>query len=193
MLLAQLTLAETIAAGAVNVLLTALLVGGLASLLVKNYEARAAEWRREADQRHQEVMQARELEYQAREALREIYKQLLVAQRRSRQVSLELSRVGGATNDSGLARDATSAHSDFIDLYHSLNLDASRDMWKDARALRNVLDDMHEAAQAADAKRCEQLYGVARLARQNLERSFRSRLGYEPLQKEQDLGDYKKD
>jgi hypothetical protein len=78
-------------------------------------------------------------------------------------------------------------------LYHALNLDASRDMWKDARALRSILDDMVKVARGGNAERCKELYEVARRGRQNLERSFRSRLGYDPLHDKRDLGPYNKD
>jgi hypothetical protein len=115
-MIAELTLSETLLVGVVNVALTALLVGGLATLLVKNYEARAADQRRRADQEHEAGLQARQLEHQTREALRETYKQLLVAQRRSREASLDLALAGGITKNAVLAKEANAARSEFIDL-----------------------------------------------------------------------------
>ena len=87
---------------------------------------------------------------------------------------------------------AESTHSEFIDLYHRLNLDASEEMWRDARALRHILDDMLDFGREGNAEKCEQLVRFARRARQNLERSFRIRLEHEPLQSRNDLGTYNK-
>ena len=179
MALAELDFAHTVAVGFLNAVFTALLVAGVATFLVKRYEAR-----------HEEHLQTRGLEHQTRAALRETYAQFLVAQRRSRESSVALARAGGASEDHGLDLNAVLAHDQFVDLYHRLNLDASRTMWKDARGLRAVLDDMLSAARAGDAARCEELVEVARAARQNLEGSFRARLEYQPLQARTDLGEY---
>lgn len=193
MILAQLTFFETVAAGTLNVLLTAVFVGGIATLLVKSQEDRAASRRQESEKLHEEGLQARQLEHQTLQALRENYKALLVAQRQAREAALELADAGGSSQDGDLAGAATMAHATFIDLYHSLDLDASRNMWKDARALRHILDDMLAESRGGNRERCEELYSLARLARQNLEQSFRSRLGHERLQNRNDLGDYAKD
>jgi hypothetical protein len=147
--------------------------------------------RQVAEARHEEQLQNHQLEYQSRAALRETYAHLLVAQRRSREASVELARAGTSSSDrQRLEREATAAHSDFIDQYHQLSLDASRDMWKDARGLRAVLDDMLKEARRGNRAACESLIKVARSARQNLERSFRIRLEYDPLQERRDLGEY---
>jgi hypothetical protein len=127
----------------------------------------------------------------AREAARrETVGRLLIAQRRSREASHELARAGGASRDQRLKEEATSAYDEFIDLYHLLNLDASRDMWKEARGLRRVLGAMLQEAQLGNAEKCEALAKVAQKARQNLERSFRMELGHEPLQARRRLGEY---
>jgi hypothetical protein len=160
-MLADLSFWQIVAAGAFQVLLTALLVGGIAAVVVKRYE----------------------LEHQTRGALRETYAQLLVAQRRLREACLDLAREGGAEGSADLQQKATSTLAEFIDAYHRLNLDASRDMWKDARGLRHVLEDMLKHAEKGDLERCEDLKREARHARQNLERSFRIRLSHKPLQK----------
>jgi hypothetical protein len=65
-------------------------------------------------------------------------------------------------------------------------------MWRDLRGLRSVLDDMLEYAQAGAGEECDALVRTAKWARQNLERSFRLRLGNEPLQKRRNLGKYDK-
>src|SRR5439155_1212688 len=125
---------------------------------------------------HERQLQVRQLEYQTRAALRETYAELLVAQRRSREASLRLANEPGPAPSGDLEVQAVSAHGHFIDLYHRLNLDASREMWEDARVLRNVLDHMLKEAKRGNAGECETLAKTARSARQNLERSFRIRL-----------------
>lgn len=179
MTLSQLNFGETLAAGAVNALLTAVFIGIVAGLIVKRYESI-----------HELRLQTRELEHQTRVALRTTYSQLLVAQRHSRQASVQLAQAGGESSDPDLAKAAGAAHDEFINHYHGLNLDASAEMWRDARGLRKILDDMLNSARSGDAPGCEQLAGHARAARQNLERSFRVRLGHEPLQERRDLGKY---
>jgi hypothetical protein len=190
--LAELDFGHTVAADALSALFTAVLVGLAAGLVVSWFGAR-----------HDELQQGRSLEHQTRAALRETYAQLLVAQRRSRQASLELARSGGSLGRrhrrSGRTSDelhigelAESAHSEFIDFYHRLNLDASEEMWRDARALRHVLDDMLDSGREGNAEKCERLMKLARSARQNLERSFRIRLKNKPLQSHRDLGKYDK-
>ena len=86
-MLAELSFWQTVAAGALQVIFTALLVAGIAAFVVKRYE----------------------LEHQTRAALRETYADLLVAQRRSREASLALADAGGRGNSSSLAESATSA------------------------------------------------------------------------------------
>jgi len=142
-------------------------------------------------QRHQMHLLNRELEHQTRAALRKTYDKLLVAQRQSREASLRAAAQSSGTDVSAgadkLKAEATAAHNAFIEQYHLLNLDASREMWLDARSLRDVLDDMLKAAQGGDTEAAEQLFELARDARQNLERSFRARLGHEVLQARRDL------
>jgi len=137
-------------------------------------------------QRHQMNQLNRELEHQTRAALRQTYYKLLVTQRRSREASLRLATTPSNGNSSAgeeaLRTEATAAHGEFIEQYHQLNLDASRDMWIEARGLRHVLDDMLKAAQEGDVDNATRLFDVARDARQNLERSFRARLGHNVLQ-----------
>ena len=115
---------------------------------------------------HDRRQQDHEHEFQTRQALRESYARLLVKQRRSRQLSLAL------TNAQGNVADAEAAHSDFIDEYHRLALDAleTRSMWVQLRQLREALDALLLWAQVGERARCEQLYESARAARQNLER-----------------------
>jgi hypothetical protein len=202
MTLAELDFGQTVGAGALNALFTAVLVGGAAGLLIKWFEQKAAERRDKADQTaaerraeedrlHEEQIQNRQFEYQRRDALRETYAQLLIAQRRSRQASLELAKASVAPGQC-IHEKAVSAHDEFINLYHRLNLDASAEMWRDARALRDILDDMLELGQERRAKECEELVKFARWARQNLERSFRLELKHETLQPRRDLGKYDK-
>ncbi|MFB4269191.1 hypothetical protein [Nonomuraea sp. GTA35] len=192
MVLADLDFGQTVVAGALNSLFTALLVGGFAALAVARYQARASDRRRAAEERHEADMLARQLEYQSREALRATYAKLLVAQRRSREASLGLSKADPSQRDQleQLEQEAVQARDEFIDSYHHLNLDVSPEMWRDVRALRRVLEDMLKHARQHDSGTCGNLVEVARDARQNLERSFRIRLGYEPLQRRKDLKAY---
>ena len=88
---------------------------------------------------------------------------------------------------------ARGAHTAFIEQYHQLNLDANAEMWRDARTLRRVLDAMLEAAEARHADKAGELSEIAKHARQNLERSFRVRLGHEALQKRKPAGEYEVD
>jgi hypothetical protein len=134
----------------------------------------------------------RELEHQTREALRRTYAELLVAQRRSREASLRLAEAGGAAAAEPLAAEAVAAHAEFIDRYHQLNLDSSREMWLEARGLRDVLGRMLELGRAGRTAECKRVAKVARDARQNLERSFRNRLGYEGHQARRKLGKFDK-
>lgn len=62
----------------------------------------------------------------------------------------------------------------------------------DARGLRHVLTRMRDKARQGESRECELLRDVAVDARQNLERSFRIRLGLDPLQKRNDLGEFDK-
>jgi hypothetical protein len=157
MTLAELDFGEAVLLGFLNAAFTALLVAGVAAFVVKRYEALAEDRRQEAEARHAEQLQTKELEHQTRAALRETYAHFLVAQRRSREISVALARAGGASQDRGLETEAVLAHDEFVDLYHQLNLDASRTMWKDARGLRGVLDDMLSQARNGDATSCEAL------------------------------------
>ena len=154
-------------------------------------------------QRHQTSLLNRELEHQTRAALRETYDKLLVTQRRSREASLRLAKrpksEKPSAGEDALRKEATAAHDEFIDHYHQMNLDASRDMWNEARSLRYVLDNMLEAAYEGDGRRAKRLHGVCRAARQNLERSFRARLGnddelqeWQPVPKKYYMGDDEK-
>jgi transcriptional regulator GlxA family with amidase domain len=77
------------------------------------------------------------------------------------------------------------AHDRFIDVYHALNLDSTKDMWKEVRGLRHVLDKMLDGAKAGHE--VDRLGELAQDARQNLEREFRKRLGLEPHQDRQPL------
>lgn len=192
MIIAELNFIQTVAAGALNVLFTAVLVAGVARLLVMRFESKAAERRREADElrasrrrdadeRHDERLQAQQLEYQTRAALRDTYAQLLVAQRQSRQASVDLARAGGESDERRL-KEAVLAHDAFINLYHRLNLDASEGMWRYVRTLRRTLDEMLSLGQEGRTQDCEKLVDRARSARQKLEGQFRIRLDYEPLQ-----------
>jgi transcriptional regulator GlxA family with amidase domain len=91
-----------------------------------------------------------------------------------------------------LASAAKDAHDRFIDEYHRLALDADRSMWLELRGLRSVLDDMHAHAEKGESQACEGLVKSARATRQNLERSFRARLGHEPLQERKATQGYDK-
>jgi hypothetical protein len=186
------TFGQTVAAGAINTTLTALLVGGVAAYLVKRYENRAAERRRRDEELHDQRMQDQQLEYQTRATLRETYARLLVAQRTSRQASLRLGEEVASAQQSPSKEAAVAAHDEFIDLYHRLNLDVDDEMWREARSLRKILDDLLAAALRGEVEKCRLLIDTARDARQNLERSFRIRLGYTPLQKRRCLGKYDK-
>jgi hypothetical protein len=133
----------------------------------------------------------RELEHQTRAALRQTYDKMLVSQRRSREASLRLLQwadgTEGAPGYETLVEDATAAHAAFLEHYHQLNLDASPEMWIEARGLRHVLDDMLKTAQEHQTADAQHLSDLARDARQNLEGSFRLRLGYEVLQERKGL------
>lgn len=122
-----------------------------------------------------------EHEFQSRQALRESYARLLVVQRRSRQASLGLASAQNDQRDRALTQ-AIEAHDEFIDEYHRLALDSDQTMWRELRRLRRVLDAMCKYATEGNNAKCQSLSDDARHARQNLERSFRIRLGYEPLQ-----------
>jgi hypothetical protein len=162
---------------------TAVVAGGVAGIVALATQ--------HLTQRHQTNLLTRELEHQTRAALRQTYDKLLVAQRRSREASLRFatstSTADPSARDEALRAEATAAHVAFIEHYHQLNLDANREMWIDARGLRNVLDDMLKAAQAGEADRAKELVKPARAARQNLERSFRARLGHDVLQERKPL------
>jgi hypothetical protein len=121
---------------------------------------------------------------EARTALRETFARLLVAQRRSRQASLTMAYSGSASRvqKEALAKAALSAHDNFIDEYHRLNLDVSRELWKDVRTLRGVLDDMLFYACQFKQEDCASLREDAKDARQNLEFSFRRQLRTAQLQ-----------
>ena len=143
-------------------------------------------------QRHETNLLNRELEHQTRAALRGTYYKLLVTQRRSRDASLHLAEQGGERNAPEATESATLAHSAFIEHYHRLNLDADERMWVEVRGLRDLLDDLLKAAREGDAAEAKRLFKLARKARQNLERSFRTRLGYEVFRARKPLGDYDK-
>jgi hypothetical protein len=168
--LSELSFSQTVQAGLLNAVFTAVFVGAVAALVVKRYEQRSA----------------------TRAALRELYAQLLAAQRESREASLKLARRGGESVSNSLNDEAVLSLSRFLALYHRLNLDASRAMWADVRGLRHVLEEMLTTAQAGQVVECEALADIARDARQNLQRSFRRRLGHWPLQHRRDLGAYDK-
>ena len=204
MMLAELGFGQTIATDALSALFTAVLVGFAATFVVRIFETRAADRRREAEKReddrqreaerfHDERLQFREFEHQTRAALRETYAQFLIAQRRSREAFLTLAKSGSAREKECMSKQALKVYDEFIDLYHRLNLDATREMWIDSRRLRKILEDMLEYAQQGNAQECERLKELARHARQNLENTFRSRLRYEPfdpLQPHKNLGIY---
>ena len=205
----ELSFTETVWSNGLSALFTAVFVAGAAAVLVKLVENREnqrredrskallkesedrAERQKQLDKEHDDRKQLREHEFQSRSALRESYARLLVAQRRSRQASIALSRAEDNTRD---ARKETArrAHDAFIDEYHRLALDADRSMWFELRALRNVLDDMLKYAEPGAVQECELLRNTAKLARQNLERSLRQRLGHLPLQDRKPLGKYDK-
>lgn len=125
MILAELDFGQTVAAGALSTVLSAVVVTLGAGLIVKYYEmkaagrrqaaeAREAERRRKADELFADRIRSRELEYQTRAALRETYAQLLIAQRRSRQASAKVEQAGIGKADESLTNDAVSAHDEFI-------------------------------------------------------------------------------
>ncbi|MEU6882918.1 hypothetical protein [Streptomyces sp. NPDC046712] len=187
MFLAQLNFNESVGVAALNAAFTAILVGGFAALLVKRFEVRASK-----------DLKKRDLEHQNRTALRETYAQLLVAQRRSREASVQLAEfrkpwrrrlrrrlpaIARSTADVDLEEKVQLTHDEFIETYHRLNLDADEQMWRDVRALREVLDHMRDLGKKGEAKQCRALRKTdARNARQNLERSFRVLLDHDPLQ-----------
>jgi hypothetical protein len=140
------------------------------------------------------ILRQRKLEFEAqtRAALRETYARLLIAQRESREASRDLAKRVDDTNREALSDRARTAHDAFLDAYHTLNLDSSKEMWLEARGLRDVLDDMFALAKSGDEEQCELLVDTARDARQNLERAFRQRLGLDPHQKRNPLGKYDK-
>jgi hypothetical protein len=149
-------------------------------------------WTQRRQLEHQTREQERQLEHETREALRRTYAELLVAQRRSREGSLRLAEASGGPGREELARNAIAARHEFIDRYHELNLDSTREIWLEARGLRDVLGDMLKAANEGDNEECQRLGKVARKARQNLERSLRIRLGHEVHQRRRNLGEYDK-
>jgi hypothetical protein len=165
--------------------------------LDKEIEQRQRELDKEIEQRKDELAQENERfdrghEYQTRAALRSTYAALLVAQRRAREAWIQLATAGGKACNQSLAASADMLHAEFIEMYHQLNLDSTETMWKDAQSLREVLEDLREDALLGDRNKCNDLGETARLARQNLEGSFRARLGYEPHQTKNDLGKYNK-
>lgn len=154
-------------------------------------EVRRADAQRQLAEEHDRRQQHAAHEFQERAALRDAYAQLLVAQRRSRQTSLALAAASDETRAT-LRQAAREAHDQFIDEYHRLALDADRSMWLDLRELRKALDDMLTTAEEGDLQACTRLVGTARARRQNLERSFRVRLGHEPLQDRKQTRDWHK-
>jgi hypothetical protein len=168
-------------------------VGGvIAAVVAAVVSAGVSLWTRARERRQRSELLQKELEHQTNEILRRAYAQLLTAQRRSRELSIRLAEGGGSAADATLAGMAIAAHDDFIDCYHQLNLDSTPEMWLEVRGLRHVLDKMLEKAQAGDAAECRILVQTARDARQNLERTFRERLGHEALQARHPLGSYDK-
>jgi hypothetical protein len=164
-------------------------VGGVIAAVVAGV---VSLWTQLRERRQRSELLQKELEHQTRETLRRAYAQLLTAQRRSRELSLRLAEAGGNDADANLAETAAAAHDEFIDCYHQLNLDSSPDMWLEVRGLRHVLDTMLEKGRTGDAAECQTLFQTARDARQNLERSFRKRLGHEALQPRRPLGPFDK-
>jgi hypothetical protein len=165
------------------------LLGGVVAAVVG---ALVTLWTQSRERSQRQRLLAQELEHQTREVLRRAYADLLVAQRRSRESSLGLAVAGGTAADQTLVETAISAHAEFLDRYHQLNLDSSREMWLEARGLRNALDDMLKLGQEGDAPACSAAAELARDARQNLEIRFRERLGYADLQRRRPLGKYDK-
>jgi lactoylglutathione lyase len=150
-----------------------------------------AAWSQSRERRHKDRLLNLELEHQTREALRRRYGELLVTQRRSREASLRLAEAGKKA-DKALAADAVAAHAEFVDSYHELNLDSNRPMWLEARGLRDALGRTLELAQSGHLAGCRDAAGLARDARQNLERSFRQRLGHKPHQCRRNLREFDK-
>ncbi|WP_158710026.1 hypothetical protein [Streptomyces katrae] len=96
------------------------------------------------------------------------------------------------STDEDLEEKAQLAHDEFIETYHRLNLDASNQMWEEARGLRYVLSHMLELGKQGEAAHCRALEKIATDARMNLERSFRVLLGHKPLRDRRSLGEYDK-
>lgn len=196
----DLSMTELMAVGITNAVATAVLVTCGAGLIVKMYESRQ-EARKitlqagiSADQRklteeHDARQKAIDQEFQTRSTLRDSYASLLVVQRASREASRRLASSSGEERARAL-KSAKSAHTSFIDQYHRLALDADEPMWLDMRSLRHILDDMLKYANLGNVANCERLAELAKHARQNLEQSFRTRLGHKPLQDRKDVGGY---
>src|SRR5438874_11268879 len=124
-------------------------VGGVIAAVVSAVvSAGVSLWTQARERRQRNELLQKELEHQTLETLRRTYGQLLIAQRRSRELSVRLAEAGGTPSEANLAAAATAAHSEFIDFYHQLNLDSSRDMWFEVRGLRHVLDKMLDEARA---------------------------------------------
>lgn len=187
-MISALNFGETVASGALNAVFTALFVAGAATWVIKRRESRETDRRRQEDIEQERLRREREEEFQTRAALRAAYALLLVAQRRSREAFVLLAK--SASDDIKVDAAATQAYALFIDEYHRLALDASDDMWRELRRLRRILGAMKSSAQKRDAASCDELFELARDARQNLEGSFRKRLGYSPLVERNDLGKY---
>ena len=152
----------------IGALATAVLVSGFAALVLERYRQRN----------------------EARASLREIYTELLQTQRRSREASLALARAGGEKSNPQLAEIAVARRAEFLELYHGLNLDASRPLWEEVRRLRAILSCLLVKAKEADGSESERLAKLARKARQNVQREFRRSLGHRPLQKRKPLEEF---
>ncbi|MEO6700978.1 MAG: hypothetical protein ABI140_05185 [Jatrophihabitantaceae bacterium] len=173
MLVAELSFVQTIGAGVISAVASALFTAGFVGIVAARFIHRIET--RDADRRHREG-----LSHQTRAVLRDAYAQLLVAQRRTREASLRLARAQGAARvEADL--EVVNAYAQFIDQYHRVSLDASKELWRDLRKLRRVLGAMKRAARRADVERCDELFELARDARQNLEDTFRIELGHERL------------
>lgn len=199
---AELSFAETVGASALGALatafFTALFVTGGAHWVVGRADARRqaqaveaerayAKTARSAAEEHERRQQQHALEFQARAALRDSYGRLLVAQRRARQAALALSTADSTTRTVA-EQAALKAHDGFIDEYHRLALDADKAMWDNLRDLRKALDSLLLWAREGDPETCRRRLTGARAARQNLERSFREKLGYQALQDHKEVG-----
>jgi hypothetical protein len=182
MLVAELSFGQTIGAGIISAVVSAVFTAGLVGIVAARFIHRIES--RDTDRRHQES-----LDQSTRAVLRDAYGQLLVVQRRSREASLKLAK---AESDARAAADAelVTAYAEFIDQYHRVSLDASKEMWRDLRKLRRVLGSMKRAARRAEVGRCDELFELARDARQNLEGTFREELGHERLLPRRPLGKY---